>query len=142
MHCALLVSTFLRVLKFLQIKEGGLNFWKEQILQKVLVISSPLLYFYFKSFMDPNSSSLIRFQCILHHYGVLFSESCNFYKSKRGELISRGNQFCRKSELFRPPFCISILKVLLTQILPHLLDFNTFFMIQEYLSQSFEISTN
>ena len=142
MHSAWFRSTFLRVLKFLQIKEGGPNFWGEPILQKVWIIWSPLLYLNFKSFVDPDSSSFIRFQCILHDSGVLFSESWNFYKLKRGDLISRGNQFCRKSELFGPPFCISILKVLWTQIFGHSLDFNAFCIIREHFPQSFEVSTN
>ena len=173
MHSAWFRSTFLRVLKFLQIKEGGPNFWGEPILQKVWIIWSSLLYFNFKSFLDPNSSSFIRFQCILHNSGgflseswnfykfkqggpnfwvepifqkdwivwslilyfnfksftnpnslsfiisqcilhdsgVLFWESWDFYKFKRRDLISAGNQFCRKSELFGPHFCFSILKV-------------------------------
>ena len=115
MHSAWFRSTFLRVLKFLQIKEGGPNFWGEPILQKVWIIWSPLLYFNFKVFMDPNSSSFIRSQCILHHRGVLFSESWNFYKLKRGDVISGGNWFCRKSQLFGRAFCISILKDLWTQ---------------------------
>ena len=135
-------STFLRVLKFLEIKESGPNFCGEPILQKVWIIWSPYLYFNFKSFMDPNFLSFIRFQCILHNLGVLFSESWDFYKSKTGDLISGENQFCRKSELICPPFCISILKVLWTQILCHSLNFNAFFMIREYFSQSLEISTN
>ena len=63
----------------------------------------PLLYFNFKSFVDPNSSSFIRFQCILHDSGVLLSESWNFYKLKRGDLISGLNQLCRKSELLGSP---------------------------------------
>ena len=142
MYSAWFRSTILRVLKFLQIKEGRADFWGERILQKVWIIWSTLLYFNFKSFTDPNSSSFIRFQCILHDSGVLFSESWNFYKLKKGDLISGWNQFCRKSELFGPPFCISILKVFQTQILPHSLDLNAFFMIQGYFSQSLEISTN
>ena len=142
MHSAWFRSTFLRVLKFLQIKEGGPNFWGEPILQKVWIIWSPLLYLNFKSFVDPDSSSFIRFQCILHDSGVLFSESWNFYKLKTGDLISRGNQFYRKSELFGSPFCISILKVLWTQILCHSLDFNAFCMIPYYFSHSLKISTN
>ena len=142
MRCSWFKSTFLRVFKFLQIKEGGSNFWGEPILQNIWIICSPLLYFDFKSFLDPNSSSFIRFQCILHDSGVLFSESWNFYKLKKGDLISGGNQFCRKSELFGPSFGISILKVSPTQILRHLLDFNAFCMIEEYFSQSLEISTN
>ena len=142
MHSAWFRSTFLRVLKFLQIKEGGPNFWGEPILQKVWIIWSPLLYFNFRSFKYRISSSFIRFQCILHDSGVLFSEPWNFYKLKRGDLISGGNQFCRMSELFGPPFCISILKVLWTQILCHSLDFSPFCMNQEDFSQSPEISTN
>ena len=135
-------STFLRILKFLQIKERRPNFWGEPILQNVWIIWCPLLYFNFESFMDPNSLSFIRLQCILHDSGVLFSESFNFYKLKRGDLIFWGNQFCRKSELFGPPFCISILKVLWTQLLRHSLDFNAFVMIHEYFSQSLLIFTN
>ena len=167
MYSAWLRSTFLRVLKFLQIKVGGANFWGEPILQNVWIIWSPLLYFNLKSSMDPNSVSLIRFQSILHELGRLSSESWNFfklkkgepilqnvwiiwspilyfnfkslldpnyssfirfqcilydsrvllsgfsilYKLKRGDLISGWNQFCRMSELFGLPFCISILKV-------------------------------
>ena len=142
MHSAWFRSTFFRVLKFLQIKEGGPNFWGEPILQKVWIIWSPLLYFNFKNLMAIISSSFIRFQCILHDSGLLFSESWNFFKLKRGDLVSGGNQFCRKSELFGPLFCISILKVLRTQILCHWLDFNAFSMIQECFSQSLGISTN
>ena len=86
--------------------------------------------------MDPNSSSVIRFECILHNSGVFLSESLNFYKLKKGDLISGGNQFCRNSELFGPPLCISILKVLETKIHRHSLDFNAFCMIQKVFSQS------
>ena len=142
MHSAWFRSTFLRLSKYLQLKEGGPNFWGEPILQKLWIISSPHLYLKFKSFIDPNSSSFIRFQCTLHDSGVLFSESWNFYKLKRGDQISGGNQFYRKSELFYPPFCISILKVLRTEFLRHSIHFNAFCLIQEYFSQSLEISTN
>ena len=128
-------------MKFLQIKEWGSNFWGEPILQKVWIIWSTVLYFNFKSFMDPNSLSFIRFQYTLHDWGVIFSESWNFYKLKKVDLISGGNQFCIKSELFGPSFGISILKVSPTQILRHLLDFHAFCMIEEYFSQSLEIST-
>ena len=136
MYSAWFRSTFLRLLEFLQIKEVGSNFWVEPILQQVWIIWSPLLYFNFKSFMDPNFSSFIRFQWILYDSGVLFSESWNFYKLKRG------NQFYRMSQLFGPPFCSSILKVLLTQILRHSLDFNAFCMIHECFSQSLLILKN
>ena len=103
MHFAWFRSNFLRVLKYLQLKDGGPNFWGEPILQKVWIIWSPLLYFNFKSFLDPNSSPFISFQCILYDSGVLLSGFSNFYKLKRGDLISGGNQFCRKSELFGLP---------------------------------------
>ena len=142
MRCGWFRSTFLRVSKFLQIKEAGPNFWGEPILQNVWNIWSPLLYFNFESFMMPNSSSLITFECIIHDSGVLFSEVWNFYKLKRRDLIARGNQFCRISELFCNPFSISILKVLLTEILVYYLDFNALCIISEYFSQSVEISTN
>ena len=173
MHSSWFRSTFLRVLKFLQIKEGGPNFWVEPILQKVWIIWSPILYFNFKSFNQGNFFSFIRFQWILHDSGVLFSEWSSFYKwitrganfqgepilqnvwiiwspllyfnfktfldpnslpfvrfqyflhdsgvlfseysklckLKREDLISGGSQFCGKSELFGPPFYISIFKV-------------------------------
>ena len=131
MHSTWFSSSFLRVLKFLQIKEGTPNFWWEPILQNVWIICFPLLYFNLKTFLDLNSSSFIKFQCIVHDSGALFSEFWNSYKLKRGDVISGGSRFCRKSELFRPPFCIPILKVLWTQILRHLFDFKAFCMIQE-----------
>ena len=141
MHSAWFRSTFFRVLKFLQIKEGWPNFWGKPILQKGWIIWCPLLYLNCKNFVDPNSLSFTRFQCIFYNSVVLFSESWNFDILKRADLISGGNQFWRKSELFGRPFCVSVLKVLLTQILHHSLDFNAFCMIQEQLSQSLEISS-
>ena len=103
MYSASLRSTFLRVLKLLQVKEARCNFWGEPILQKVWIIWSPHLYFNFKNFVDRNSLSFIRFQRILHDSGALFSAYQNFYNLKRGHLISRENQFCTKSELFGSP---------------------------------------
>ena len=93
MHFVRFRSTSLRVFKFVKIKDGGFNFCGEPIFQNVWIIWSPLLYFNFKSFPDPNSFSFIVFQCILHDSGVLFYESGNFYKSKRGDLISVGTNF-------------------------------------------------
>ena len=107
MHSAWFSNTFLRGLEFLQIKEWGSNFRGEPILKKVWIIWSALLYFNFKGFADLYSSSLIRFKCILHDSGIHFSESWNFYKLKRGDLISGGNQFCRNSELFGPPLYLN-----------------------------------
>ena len=101
----------------------------------------PLLHLNFKSFVDPNSSSFIRFQCIFHDSGLFFWQAWHFYKLKKGDLISGLNQFYRKFELFSPSFCISVLKVLWTQIRRHSLHLNAFYMIEEYFSQSLEIST-
>ena len=134
MHCARFRSTFLRVLKFVKFRARGPNFSGEPVLQKVWIIWSPLLYFNFKIFMEPNPSSFNRFQCILYDSGVLFSEPWNFYKLKTGDVIFGGSQFCRMSELFGPPFCMSMLKVLWTQIHRHSLDFNAFCLMQEYFS--------
>ena len=92
--------------------------------------------------MDPISWSFIRFQCILDDSGVLSSESSNVQKLKRCNLISGGNQFCRRSELFGPLFCISILNFLWTQIHLHPLDFNAFWENQEYFSESLEMNRN
>ena len=142
MHSAWFRSTFFEVLEFLEIKEGGSNFCREANLQKVWIIWSPLLYFNFKIFLDPNSSSFIRFQCVLYESEEFLSVFWNFYKLKRGDQISGGNEFCKKSELFGPPFCISILKVLWTQIFRGSLDFKAFCNIQVYFSESFEISSN
>ena len=142
MHFVWFRSTSLRVFKFLQIKEGGPNFWWEPILQNVWIIWSPLLFSNFKSFLDRNSLSFIRFQSILHEWRRLSSQSWNFLKLKREDLISGENQFCRMSDLFCPPFCISILKVFETQILRHSLDFNAFCMIQQYFSEGFQICKN
>ena len=116
---------------FYKLKRGDIISGGEPILQNVWTICSPLQYFNFKNFVDPNSFSFIKFECILHDSEGLFSESLIFYKLKRGNLISGGNQLCRKSELFGHPFCISILKVFWTQIFSHSLDFNAFCMIEE-----------
>ena len=84
-HCILhdLVVLF-SLLKFLQIKEGAPNFLGGTILQNSGIIWSTLLYFNFKSFKNPNSSSFIRFHCILHDSGEPFSDFSSFYKLKRG----------------------------------------------------------
>ena len=141
----------LRVLKFLKIKEGGIISWGEPVLQSGWIILSPLLYFNFKSFNNPISSSFIRLQCILHNSGVSFSDLWNFHKLKRGDQISGENQFYRtnftepiqtKFELFGPPFCISILKYSRNQFLRHSLDFIAFCRTQEKFPQTFEISIN
>ena len=102
MHSTWFRSTFLRVFRFVQSKEGGPNFWGKPIQKKVWIICSPLLYFNFKSFLVPNSLSFIRFQCSLHDSGVLYSQLSNFYKLKRRGCKFWGERILRKSELFAP----------------------------------------
>ena len=110
MDSAWIRKAFPRVAKFLKINEGWRNFWGELILQNVWIIWSPLLYLNFKSFLDPNSSPFISFQCIFKDWGVPLSWFSNFYKFKREDLISGGNQFCRMFELFGPPLLYFNLK--------------------------------
>ena len=141
MHSALFRSTLVIVFKFLQIKKGriisggggGGGGGVKTILQRVWIIWCSLLYLNVKSFMDPICSSFIRFKCILLDSGVSFSDFCNLYKLKRGNLIYGRNQFCRKSKCSGRPFCIWILKVLWTQFLCYSLDFTAFSLIQAYL---------
>ena len=90
MHSAWFRTTFLRLLKFPQIKEGYLISWEGPILQNDWIIWSPLLHFNFKSFKGPNFSPFIRFPCILHDSGIPFPNFWNLYKLKRGDLISWG----------------------------------------------------
>ena len=71
--------------KFLQIEKGDLISGGEPILQKVFIFWSPFQYFTFKSFTNPNSSSFVRAQ------KKVFSDFRNFYKLKRGDLISGGS---------------------------------------------------
>ena len=89
--------------RFYKLKRGGPNFWGKPILQNVWIIWSPLLYFNFKSFLDPNSSPFISFQCILYDSGVLLSGFSNFYKLKRGDLISGGTNFAECLNYLVPP---------------------------------------
>ena len=89
-----------------KLNRGDLISGGEPILQNVWIIWSPLLYFNFKSFLDPNSLWFIPFQCILDDSEGLLSGFSNFYKLKRGDLICEGNQFYRMFELFGPHFCI------------------------------------
>ena len=92
---------------FLKLKRGGLIYCWEPILQNSWIICSPLLYFNFRNLKDPNSSSFIRFQCILHDSAVLFPNFWNLLKLKRSLFFGGTNS---AELLFGPPFCISILE--------------------------------
>ena len=67
-----------------KLKTGNQISWGEPILKKVWIIWYPILYFSFKSFKDPNSLSFIRFPCILHDWGIPFSDSLKFLQIKEG----------------------------------------------------------
>ena len=82
---------------FLKLNRGDLISWGEPIQQKIWIIWSPLVYFNFRNLKDPNSWSLIRYQCILHDSAVLFSVFWNFLKLKKGHLISWGGPTLQKA---------------------------------------------
>ena len=138
MHSASFRSTFLRVLKFLQNKEGKLSFWVEPIPQNGWIIWSPLLYFNFKSFKDPNSSSFIRFQCILYDSGEFFSHFWDFYKLKIKDLVSGGKPILQNGWIIWSPVLYFILKVSSTQILCHSLDINVSVWFRSTFLRSFK----
>ena len=76
---------------------------------------------------------------MIHEY---FCQIFQISQTKEGmELISLmgTHQFSRTAELFGPPFCISILKILRLRTLRHSLDFNVFCIIQQYFSHTFQI---
>ena len=94
---------FLGFFKFRQIKEGGPNFSGEPIVQNSWIISSPLLYFNFRSLKDPNFSSFIRFQCVLHDAVLLFPGFWNFLKLESGYLISCSEPILENSWIIWSP---------------------------------------
>ena len=96
MHSAWSSGSFLRVSKFLQIKETWANFWGNQFCRKSELFLHPYLHpyfncFNFKSFKDWHSLSFISFQRILFDSGLSFLDFSNFYKLRREDLISRTN---------------------------------------------------
>ena len=102
--------------------------WRMQVLHHLISMHSVFLAIY-----------VVRFQYILcssfkSNFTAFSSLIYNLLKLKRGPWFPGKNQFWRTLELFGPLFCISILKVLRTQILRHSLDFNEFCMIQEQFS--------
>ena len=127
---------------FLKSKRGDLISRAEPSLQNDWIIWSPLLYFNYRNWRDPNSLSLIRFQCMLHDSAVLFSGLWNFLKLKREDLVSWGKSILQNSSIIWYPFCISILEIWRTQVRRYSLDFSPFYMIHHYFYQLFEISSN
>lgn len=121
-------------LNFHQLWKGELISWGETILQnKWIVCSFSLISF--RNLKDPNSASLIRFQCILHGSEVFFSLFKNFLKLTRGDLISWEEGILQNDWIICFPFCTYILEIWRTQTLHHWSDFNAFYIIQ----QSFKV---
>ena len=99
----------------------------------MLELFGPLLYFNLKISMDPNSSSFTRFQSFLHESGEVFWQSWNFRKLKMGGPNFLGEPILQDVRIiWSPSFCISIIKVIWTQILRHSLDFSNLCMNQDY----------
>ena len=99
-----LLSYFQNFLKF---KRRDLISWREPTLLNRWIIWFPLLYFSFKKLNDLSSSSFVRFDWIQQYFFHILKISPNW---RRGDLISRGNQFCRTADSFSTPFCISVLE--------------------------------
>ena len=137
MHSAWLRSTFLRVLKFLYIKEGDLISGGNQFCRMSQLFGSPFCILILKA-LSTISSPFVRFQCILHDSGVLFSEYWNFYKLKRGDLISAGNQFYRMSNYLVPLLYFNFKSFLD----PNSLSFIVFQCILHYSGVLFSESSN
>ena len=135
-------KTFLRVLKFLQIKEGGPNFWGNQFCRMSELFGPPFCI----SILKVLWTQILRHSLDLSPFCMNeedFSQSAEISTNSRGgDIISGGSQSCRMSEVFGPHSRISILKVFKIKIRHHSLHFNVFSLIQEYLFKSPEISTN
>ena len=117
--------------------------WGEPILENVWIIGSHLLYFCFQKLNDPNFSSFIRFDWILHDSALLFSSFENSLKFKRGNLICWGGEpILQKGWIIWSSCCILVIKSWTTQILGNWLDLIGFYVIQHYFSHIVKISSN
>ena len=125
-----------------KLKRGDLISWWEPILQKGWIIWSYLLYSNFRNLKHSNSLSFIRFQWVLHDSPVLVSIFWNFFKLKRGDLISCVEPILQNARIIWIHFCISIPEIWNIQILCHSLHFNGFQLIHQCICQIFEISSN
>ena len=125
---------------FFKLKSGDIFSCGEKILQNGWIIWSPPLYFNFNNLKDPNFAPFTRFQCILHDAGVLFSLFGNYRKFNKGDLISCGEPILQNSWIIWIRIYYSILRISVNQILRQSLDFNSFYMMQQSLSQFFNIS--
>ena len=142
MHSTWFSSTFLKFLKFRQIKERGLNFFGGTNSAERMNYLIHLLYLNFRSLKDSNSLSFIRFQCFLHDSVVLFSAFLNFVKLKRGDLISPGDPILQNGRIIWSPLLYFNFRNFKDPNSLHSLDLNAFYIIHQHFSQVFEISLN
>ena len=137
MHSVWFRSTFPRVLKFPQLKQGGgePNFWGEPILKNGWIICSLLCISILKVSKTEVLRQSLDFNAFCRFSRSTFLRLLKFPQIKEGGANYCENQFCRTDELFTHPFYLSILKVPRNQFLLHSLDFNGFCMIQKYFFQ-------
>ena len=138
MHSAWFRSTFLRVMKFLQVNQWGTKFLRGTDFAESLYYLVPPSVFEF-------------WWTQFHHHSLIFNASrrfrstfcrvLKFLQIKQGAPNFWGEPTFQKVNYLVPSFCISILEVLWTQIPSHSLDFSAFRMIEECFSQCLEIST-
>ena len=94
---------------FVELKTGDLISLGELILQNDWIIWSSPIYLNIKYLKDPNSSSVIRFQCALHDSAVLLWVFENFLNLKTVDLISCGELILQNSwRIWSPLLCFNI----------------------------------
>ena len=125
-------NTFLRFLKFPQIKEVRPNFLgRTSSAERLNYLVPPSCISILVVWRTQNlchSLDFNAFYMIQQYFSQVFEI---FVKLKEGGCNFFGlNQFCITAQLFGPLSCISILKVWRTQILCYSLHFNAFYMMQ------------
>ena len=105
MHSTWFSSTFLRFLKFPQIKEWEPYFigWTNSA-ERLNYLVPPSVFQLKKNLMNQSSSFFSRFYCILLHVSAVFlSDFKNFLQLKRVDLISLGGPFLQNGWIIWSP---------------------------------------
>ena len=136
---------FTVVQDFLKFKRGDLISWgttnsTEQLPAELFGLSC--LHFNFKNLKQLNSRSFIIFQPVLHKSFLRFSEFPQIKKGAAPNFLGGTNSAEQLNYLDPISVYISILRIWVIQILRNSLDFNAFCMMQQSLSQFFNISSN
>ena len=133
---------FSHIFKISSNSRGGPNFLERTNSAEQLNIWSPFCISILRIWRTQilgHSLDFQEFYMIQQPFSRIFKISSNL---GGGTYFLWGNQFCRTVELFGPPFCISLLRILWNQILRHSLYFNQFYIIQQFPSHIFKISSN